>query len=285
MDDPAVSVVIPTRNRAAYLDVTLGSLAGQRGGPVHEVLIIDDASADATAAVVARWGVRHERHEHALGLNGARNAGVRHARAPLIAFLDDDVLVPSGWLRALAQGAAAHPSAEAFGGAIRARLEGRPPSSCGREKPPITTLDLGSEDRQAPMVWGANMAIRRRAFERYGLFDEAIAGHGDEEDWLLALRAAGGQIVYLAAAAVEHRRAAPDARLLPLARAAYHRGCAARVTDERRGTEPGLLGELRTVAGCAWHTVHFACPQGVIMGAHSTGRLAEALRRRRAASR
>ncbi len=285
MDDPAVSVVIPTRNRAAYLDVTLGSLAGQREAPADEVLIVDDASADATAAVVARWGARYERQERPYGLNAARNAGVRHARAPLIAFLDDDVLVPPGWLRALAQGAASHPHAEAFGGPIRARLEGRPPSSCGREKPPITTLDLGPEDRPAPMVWGANMAIRRRAFQRHGFFDEAIAGHGDEEDWLLALRGGGGEIVYLAAAAVEHRRAAPDARLLPLACAAYHRGRAARMTDERRGTGPGMLAELRTVAGCAWHTVHFACPQGVVMAAHSAGRLAQALRRRRAATR
>ena len=82
-----------------------------------------------------------------------------------------------------------HPDADAFGGPIRARLEGRTPSACGREDPPITSLDLGPEDTEADMVWGANMAIRRSAFERMGPFDEAVAGHGDEEDWLRALRA------------------------------------------------------------------------------------------------
>ena len=101
---------------------------------------------------------------------------------------------------------------EAFGGPIRARFEGPTPSSCGREGPPITTLDLGTQDVEAEMVWGANMAIRRSAFERLGPFDETIANHGDEEDWLLTLRGAGGRIVYLADAGVEHRRSGADAR-------------------------------------------------------------------------
>jgi GT2 family glycosyltransferase len=127
------------------------------------------------------------------------------------------------------------------------------------------------------MVWGANMAVRRAAFERNGPFDEAISGHGDEEDWLHALRASGGRIVYLAGAGVDHRRAGDDARLTRLARAAYYRGRAARVSDQRRGTAPSVLREVRVLAGCAWHIVHYACPQGAIMGAHSAGRITEAL--------
>ena len=279
MPTPTVSVVIPTRNRAEYLEIALASLARQELDAPHELLVVDDFSADSTPAVVARSGIRCIRHEHPWGLNAARNTGVRATAAPLIAFLDDDVYAPPGWLRALVEGAERHPGGEAFGGPIRARFEGRTPSSCGREKPPITTLDLGKEDADADMVWGANLAIRRRAFNRIGMFDETVSAHGDEEDWLLALRAGGGRIVYLAAAGVDHRRGGADARLPALARAAYRRGRAARVTDQRRGTAPGLVRELRTLAGCAWHTVHFACPQGVIMGAQSAGRLAEALRR------
>jgi GT2 family glycosyltransferase len=130
------------------------------------------------------------------------------------------------------------------------------------------------------MVWGANFAIRREAFERYGGFDERLAGHGDEEEWLMALRAAGGRIVYLAAAGLDHRRAGDDARLRALARAAFHRGRAARRTDARRGVAPGPARELRNVAGAGWHTARRACPQGIIMGAHSLGRLTEAMTRR-----
>jgi glycosyltransferase involved in cell wall biosynthesis len=277
MVQPAVSIVIPTRNRADYLAVALASLQRQQFDEAYEVLVVDDGSADGTPDVVAlagAWCVRTQPR----GANAARNTGIRMTAAPLIAFLDDDVDAPPGWLRAIREGADRHPEADAFGGPIRARFEGLAPLSCGREDPPITTLDLGAHDTEADMVWGANLAIRREAFERLGLFDETLsAGDGDEEDWLLALKAAGGRIIYLAGAGLDHRRVGADARLTRLARAAYHRGRAARVMDQRRGTAPGIRREVRILAGCAWHIVHYACPQGVIMSAHSAGRLAEAL--------
>jgi glycosyltransferase involved in cell wall biosynthesis len=282
MDPPVVSVVVPTRGRAAYLEVTLDSLLGQRAGIAHEILVVDDGDGGATAdAVRARPAVRYVPHAAGRGLNAARNTGLREARAPLIAFVDDDVLVPPGWLEALVEGAGRHPGADAFGGPIRARFEGRPPRGCGREDPPITTLDLGEQDREADFVWGANFAVRRGAVERIGPFDEGIVRpHGDEEEWLERLRAAGGRVVYLARAGLDHRRTAEDARLRPLARAAYARGRGARASDARRGREPSLAGELRVLAGCGWHTVRRGCPQGLIMGAHSAGRVVEALRSR-----
>jgi GT2 family glycosyltransferase len=282
MDPPVVSVVVPTRGRAAYLEVTLDSLLGQRGGIHSEILVVDDGDGGATAdAVRARPPVRYVPHGARCGLNAARNTGLREAGARLIAFVDDDVLAPPGWLEALVEGAARHPHAEGFGGPIRARFEGRTPRSCGREQPPITTLDLGERDREVDFVWGANFAVRRGAIERIGPFDESIVRpHGDEEEWLERLSAAGGRIVYLAGAGLDHRRTAEDARLRPLARAAYARGRGAQASDRRRGREPSLAGELRVLAGCGWHTVRRACPQGLIMGAHSAGRLAEALRPR-----
>jgi glycosyltransferase involved in cell wall biosynthesis len=281
MDAPAVTVVVPTRGRAAYLEVTLGSLLRQRTRTPHEILVVDDGATDGTRHVAARAGVRCVSHGRPRSLNAARNTGMRESRAPVVAFVDDDVEAPPGWLEALVTGAQSHPDAEAFGGPIRARLEGPAPRGCGREDPPITTLDLGPADREAEIVWGANFAVRRSAVERIGYFDERIVGpHGDEEEWLERLRAAGGRIVYLARAGLDHRRAGADARLAPLARAAYARGRAARASDTRRGRAPGVRQELRVLVGCGWHTVRRACPQGVIMGAHSAGRVVEALRAR-----
>jgi glycosyltransferase involved in cell wall biosynthesis len=281
MDPPAVTVVVPTRGRAAYLEVTLDSLLHQRTRTAYELLVVDDGATDATPRLATALGVRVVRHGERRSLNAARNTGLRSAAAGLIAFVDDDVLVPPGWLDALVEGAARHPEAEAFGGPIRARFEGHAPRACGREDPPITTLDLGSADVEAEMVWGANFAVRRSAIERIGEFDESLdRAHGDEEDWLLRLRAAGGRIVYLADAGLDHRRAPGDSGLGALARAAYHRGRGARSSDRRRGNAPGLGRELRVLAGCGWHTVRRACPQGLIMGAHSAGRIAEALRPR-----
>ena len=276
-----VTVVVPTSGRAGYLEVTLESLRGQSTAIPHELLVVDDGSSDATGEVAGRFGVRAIRHDERRGLNAARNTGLREARGDLIAFVDDDVFVPPGWLDAIVEGARRHPEADAFGGPIRARFEGHAPRGCGREDPPITTLDLGAEDVEAEMVWGANFAVRRSAVERVGEFDESFdRGHGDEEEWLLRLRAAGGRIVYLADAGLDHRRAAGDSGLGSLARAAYHRGRGARSSDRHHGKAPGVGRELRDLAGAGWHTVRRACPQGVIMGAHAAGRLVEALRPR-----
>jgi glycosyltransferase involved in cell wall biosynthesis len=274
----SVAVVLPTRNRAGYLNTALMSVSAQAFDSPYEVVVADDGSDDNTRQVAARWGATYVGHERPRGINVARNAGVRASSAPLIAFLDDDAYAPPGWLVALVAGAARYDDADAFGGPIRAVFEGRAPRGCGREAPPITTLDLGGEDREADMVWGTNLAVRRRAFERSGGFDEALHSHGDEEDWLLALRAGGGRIMYLAAAGVDHRRVGSDTQLRALLGAAYARGRAARATDERRGLAPSARAELRTLAGCGWHAARYRCAHGPIMAAHSAGRLAGALR-------
>jgi glycosyltransferase involved in cell wall biosynthesis len=281
MGEPVVSVVVPTRGRAEYLRVALASLARQDLAEPYEVIVVDDGATDRTPEVVADAGVRSLRHESRRTLNAARNSGAGAAGADLIAFTDDDVEAPAGWLRELVGGAARHPEAEAFGGPIRARLEGRAPRGCGREPPPLTTLDLGLDDHEADRVWGANLAVRRSALERVGAFDESIVRpHGDEEEWIERLQKRGGTVIYLARAGLDHRRAGNDLRLRSLARAAYVRGRAARASDRRRHAAPGLGRELRVLAGCGWHTVRRACPQGVIMGAHSAGRVAETVRPR-----
>jgi glycosyltransferase involved in cell wall biosynthesis len=273
-------VVLPTHGRAGYLGVALDSLATQDIEEPWELVVVDDGSSDGTAELLAERGTRSLRFDPPRGLNAARNAGVRATAGELVAFTDDDVRVPPGWLRALVDGARRYPAADAYGGPIRARFEGPAPRACGREDPPLTALDLGAGDRPAELVWGANMALRRSAFERIGEFDESIHGGGDEQEWLERLRGSGGEPMYLAAAELEHRRVGDDARLRSLARGAYVRGRNMRAYDARRGRAPALGGELRVLAGCGWHTVRRACPQGIVMGAHSLGRTVEALRPR-----
>jgi glycosyltransferase involved in cell wall biosynthesis len=280
MDAPVVSVVLPTHGRARYLEVALDSLAAQDLDEPWELLVVDDGSSDGTAALLESRGTPSVRFDPARGLNPARNAGARATSAELIAFTDDDVRVPPGWLRALVEGARRHPGAAAFGGPIRGRLEGPAPRACGREDPPLTVLDLGGSDRPAELVWGANMALRRSALDQVGEFDETIHGGGDEQEWLERLRAGGGELMYLAAAGLDHRRAGDDARLRSLVRGAYKRGRNMRAYDARRGRAPGLGSELRVLAGCGWHTVRRVCAQGIVMGAHSLGRTVEALRPR-----
>jgi hypothetical protein len=325
--DPIASIVIPTRARPDYLRVALASIAPQAVAAGAELLVVeDDRPSPTTRALAERFGATYLSHTRALGLNAARNTGVAHTHGELVMFVDDDVKVDPGWLQALLTAAREHPDAQVFAGPIRPRLEGHPRwsmRSCGREGPPITSLDLGVEDTyQVGFAWGANMTVRRDALERVGPFDAALTNGGDEQEWQERLLAetgtdqgdtrsaeAGGRsplasipvsasaegecppasvssrndgpILYVAAAALEHRRSPADARLRPLARAARARGRASRRYDAWRGEAPALRRELRTLTGCFGHVVRRRCPAGLTMVAHSLGRLEEGLRERR----
>jgi GT2 family glycosyltransferase len=274
--NPTASIVIPTRERPDYLEVALASIAPQAAAAGAEVLVVhDDPPSPAVRATAERFGASYLAHGRHLGLNAARNTGVANSHGELVVFVDDDVEVRPGWLQALTRAAREHPTVQVFTGPIHPRLEGSPPRSCGREGPPVTTLDLGAEDTdRARYAWGANMAVRRRALERTGPFDTVLAGGGDEQEWQDRLRLrGGGRVLYVAAAALDHRRSPADARLRPLAHSARARGRASRRFDAWRGEAPGLTRELRTLAGCVGHVVRRRCPAGLTMVAHSLGRL------------
>jgi hypothetical protein len=126
------------------------------------------------------------------------------------------------------------------------------------------------------------MALRRSALERVGPFDVSLRNGGDEQEWQDRLRANGrASLLYVAAAALDHRRCPADARLRALTRAAYSRGRASRRFDRWRGETPSLACELLTLLRCAGHVLRYRCPAACTMVAHSAGRLCEGLRCRR----
>jgi len=279
-------VVVPTRDRPEYLRVTLASLAGQDlDAADYEVLVVDDGPADGTRAVVEQAAagsaaaIKYVEREGVPGLNSARNSGIAAAAADLIVFVDDDVEAPPAWLRELVEGRARHPEALAFGGPIELRLEGSRLPMCGREPPPLTTLEGGPDDREIELVWGANMALDRRALELAGMFDPGVPYGFDEDMWERRLRAGGGRIVYLARASLVHRRDRDDARLGRLLKESYRRGRALRRYVEHRGDAPSLARELRVVAGCVYHVFRYRCGNGILLAAHSAGRVRERLAR------
>jgi GT2 family glycosyltransferase len=283
---PYASIIIPTRARLSYLEVALASIAPQVADGGAELIVVDDAGPSERArALVESHGARYEPHPRPLGLNVARNTGVERSTGELVVFVDDDVRAHDGWLAALLAGAREHPDVEVLTGPIRPRLDDRRPRGCGREGAPITSLDLGPEDTPARYAWGANMAIRRRALERVGPFDIALEHGGDEQEWQERLRAErpDTQVLYVAAAAVDHRRTGDDARLRSLARAAYARGRASRRFDAYRGEAPSLARELLTLARCVGHVLRRRCLAGLTMVAHSAGRARECLRESKSA--
>jgi hypothetical protein len=90
---PEISVVIPTRNRAALLDESLASLAMQTASGRFETIVVSDGSTDDTLAVCDRWARRMPLtviESPAAGISVAKNIGVDVATAPLLLFFDDD---------------------------------------------------------------------------------------------------------------------------------------------------------------------------------------------------
>ncbi len=281
------SVIVPTKHRPGYLRAALESLVGQdmdRGA--YELLVVDDGPSSDTRAVAeqvaASTGARigYVEREGEPGLNSARNTGVAAAGSSFLVFVDDDVEAPRQWLRELVEGRRRHPGCQVFGGPIRLRLEGSRLRMCGRENPPITTLDGGLRDREIDLVWGANMAIDRSAFELAGPFDPGVPYGFDEDMWERRLRAAGGRIMYIARAWLVHRRDRSDSRLRALLREAYRRGRNLRGYSEYAGRAPSLARELRVLAGCVYHVFRYRCGNGILLTAHSAGRVRQALSRR-----
>ncbi|GHA56642.1 hypothetical protein GCM10007389_05340 [Pontibacter akesuensis] len=219
-----VSVVICTRNRAVQLSRCLQLLMQSDCIPA-EIVVVDNAPADDSTQEVVRQleNVRYVPEPRA-GLDIARNTGVLHARFPLVAFIDDDVVVHPLWVYQVWQ-AFEDPEVAAITGLVLA-------SALETEAQLIFekhwSFNRGYTDKQydanffnatlaqGPPVWrigaGANMAFRRSIFERTGLFNELLdagaAGcNGDSEMWYRIL-AEGGKILYTPRAIVfhEHRR-------------------------------------------------------------------------------
>ncbi len=116
----SISVVIPTRNRARLLDRALRSLAAQQRLP-DQVVVVDNGSTDDTARVARSFDgslnltlVREE----TVGIPHARNAGLRHCRGDVVAFIDDDCVAHADWLLEIEKPFLRDPRLGAVGGRL-----------------------------------------------------------------------------------------------------------------------------------------------------------------------
>lgn len=114
-----VSVVLPTRDRCALLPRAIASVLGQTY-PNWELLIVDDASIDGTAALVAGIADKRVRvlRGAGAGVCAARNVALAEARGALIAYLDDDNVMHPGWLKAVVWAFEQYPATQVLYGAF-----------------------------------------------------------------------------------------------------------------------------------------------------------------------
>ncbi|MFC5830998.1 glycosyltransferase family 2 protein [Nonomuraea insulae] len=87
---PLVSAIVPNYNYAASLTLCLRAMRAQTYGPI-ELIVVDDGSTDDSVEVARGLGVRVIRTERNMGVAGARNLGVAHARGEILIFVDSDV--------------------------------------------------------------------------------------------------------------------------------------------------------------------------------------------------
>src|SRR4051794_13221278 len=131
------SICFPTRARRDYLAVALASVAPQAAAHGAEIVVVEDAAADAaTEALVTGHGGRYVALGRPRGINAARNAAAAAAGGDLLCFLDDDVEVWPGWLEALLRAPAAQPR-DVFRGPSPPPDGGSPPLRSGRRTPGI----------------------------------------------------------------------------------------------------------------------------------------------------
>ena len=218
MTDPstAVTVVLCTRDRPELLHHAVGAITASLH-PGDELVVVDSASRDVTAADAARArGIRVIRTRKP-GLSRARNAGVAAARNPLVAFTDDDCRPEVGWVDALRAGFD-DPAVGFVTGRVDADREGRLSVSCMVEDQPRR---LRRGDDPFGFGVGANMAARRAAIAKVDGFDERLGAGvalraGEDVDLWWRLVEAGWDGAYAPGARVTHVQWRSDGRALGL---------------------------------------------------------------------
>jgi GT2 family glycosyltransferase len=236
--DGSVSVIVCTHERPESLANCLAALQRFGDDSIEYIVVDNSPRTDATRRVVSGYPNVHYLVEPRVGLSHARNAGIRRAHGEIIAFTDDDVTVTENWICELTRPFADPNVMCATGLVLPAEMESNEQSlfehwlSFNRDYLP---LRFGREwlqrFRSGAPVWqigaGANMAIRRSAFESVGYFDTRLgagaAGCSEDSEFWYRLLSAGLTCEYAPTAFVLHRHRVDQAGLVEQMRM-YARG-------------------------------------------------------------
>ncbi len=190
---PAVSIILPTWQRAALLGRAIRSVLAQTF-PDFELLVVDDGSTDGTAMVLTGFRdarLRLLRHDTNRGAAAARNLGIRHARAPFLAFQDsDDEWAPDKLARHMAAFATCPPDVGlVYSDMERVHDDGRVTYFRSPAVPPGRLIDERTGFYQVCGLGIQATVIRRACLEAVGGFDEALPALEDLELFIRLSRA------------------------------------------------------------------------------------------------
>jgi GT2 family glycosyltransferase len=223
-----VAIVIVTYNSIRDIDAVLHSLTQPAPRTTHEILVVDNASRDGTAAHVrAAWPrIRLIESASNRGFAAANNLGIRESSSDLVLLLNPDTRVPVGAIDRLVAHLDARPDVAIVGPRI-VDVQGRAELSFGAMIAPLTELRqkvlvVGNDRGVAPIVsivermtrrtrqvdWvsGACLLIRRADLEAVGLLDERFFLYTEDVDLCAAVRALGRTVMFAAEVEIQHLR-------------------------------------------------------------------------------
>lgn len=223
-----LAIVIVSYNARRDLERTLASIAAAPPAVAHEVVVVDNASSDGSAAMVRERfpGVKLIEAGRNLGFARANNVGIRATGGDLVLLLNSDTVAPPGAIDALVADLLAHPEA-AVAGPRLVDGSGRAEWSFGHMLTPWAELRrkvLGrlydarfppasrlvnrrlAAPRRVDWVSGACLLVHRADAEAVGLLDERFFLYTEDVDFCASIRAQGRQVRYTSAASIVHLR-------------------------------------------------------------------------------
>ena len=181
---PSVSVILPVKNGAQYLEESLRSVLAQDHKP-YEIIVLDNESTDETESIARQFaadGVRFIENHPPLSIAGSFNLGIQLACGELLAFTSHDDIWVSHKLRKQAECLVAQPQLDYCIALVRTFLD----SIIKAPPPGFPSELLGAA---VPGYLPEALVARRRAFERVGYFDSSFLQ--EDTEWYVRARDAG----------------------------------------------------------------------------------------------
>ncbi len=229
-----VSIVIVSFNARADLDRCLASLHDAPPARPHEIIVVDNASTDGSAAAARRWtGVRVIEAGANRGFAAANNIGIRASSGATLLLLNCDTIVPPRAIDNLLGELERHPDVAVVGPRL-VDAEKRAELSFGAMVSPVAQIRqkqmakgdveaLTRREQYPDWVTGACLLVRRADAEAVGLLDERYFMYLEDVDFCAAIRARGRRILFTPSVEITHLRG----RSSPSRQAnwdLYHRG-------------------------------------------------------------
>lgn len=237
-----VSVIIPTYNCCESLLETLKSLEAQQisDGLRWEIVVVDNNSQDDTKRIVHEFAKKslvpcRYLFEPQQGRPHALNRAIEETSSELLAFTDDDVIADPSWIQSIVDTFEQHDADLVGGKILPIWLNGPPPSwiprtlygnfgllDYGKQMFSITDLYVG--------LWGANQAVKRSAFHRFGKYD-CLYMLAQDTEFVQRVIAGGGKVVYQPGSVIHHKISKSNFKVSNFCRRHYRRGKALGFAD------------------------------------------------------